>query len=140
LAKTNIQMKMGIIIFIVLICSCAKKGQQNLPDNNVTVKGVVWNEKRYNNSNQEYWKPGIIFNKAINASGTAVITWYFNAGWINGNPTNHYSHKLNFNVTDSNNGYFEFSDWQVDYTMQADSIKIKSFNLTSGNYNVTLIN
>jgi hypothetical protein len=128
------------VIILSLLVSCKKSNDTSTQDKYVTVKGSVINEKKDNALNQEYWKAGIIFNKTVKASGTATITWYFPAGWINGNPSNHYSKTVNFNINGDTNGYYEFTDWQVDYTMRADSVKITSFNLSSGDYNVSIVN
>lgn len=107
-------------------------------DKNITVHGSVINEIKQPGSQQQYWKAGIIFNKAVTATGTAVVTWYFPAGWINGNSTNRYSQTINFTLNGNGNGYYEFTNWKCDYTMRADSVKVSSFTLTSGDYNVTI--
>lgn len=130
-------MKIILTIFIVCIClSCSKSNDDKKDNKNYKVKAVVWNEVKNPGSSQEYWKPGVIFDRAIKTAGTAVVSWYFPAGWINGNPSNHYTHTLNIIIDGSKNSYFEFSDWKVDFTMRPDSIKLESIQIDGG-YNLT---
>jgi hypothetical protein len=132
-------MKKVLLIAIILIGLSCSKDQDKPEDKNITARAVVWNEQKTSTSPQHYWKPGILFNKAIITNGVAEVTWYFPAGWINGNPSNRYTHTLSIDMTGDGNGYFEFSNWQVDYTMIADSIRIKSLSI-DGDYSITLLN
>jgi outer membrane biogenesis lipoprotein LolB len=125
-------MKILTFLAILIITSCSKSKSDDVANKNYTVKAVVWNEKKTSGSAQEYWKPGVLFDKAIKTKGTAVVSWTFPAGWINGNPSGKYSQTLNINIDGSKNSYFEFSNWQVDYTIQAQNIKIESIDIDGG--------
>lgn len=125
-----------IIVTSILLFSCSKSKKEDNSNKNYTVKAVVWNEKKTSGLNQEYWKPGVLFDRAIKTKGTAVVTWTYPAGWINGNPSGKYSQTLSIDIDGSKNSYFEFSNWQVDYTIQAQNIKLESINI-DGDYILT---
>lgn len=127
---------MKILLIALFLISCSKPNETPTTTT-VKVKGSVINEIKPPGPNQQYWKAGLIFDKEVTATGTATITWYFSAGFLNGNPSNRYEETVNFNLTGNTNGYYEFTNWQVDHTMIADSVKIRTFS-ASGNYNFIL--
>ncbi len=137
-------LNMNRIALFFLVCCIACNKRNSAPPNehpvNVTVRATVDNLRKNANDNQEYWRVGILFNTtSIKAKGHATVTWYFSAGWIAGNPSNHFSASFPFVMDGTTNGFFMFTNWKVDYTMRADSIKIADFKLDSGNYKVTII-
>lgn len=132
-----------LLITCWFVFSCNKNDNKPSPQNgpiDVTVKPTVDNWTKTSTDKQEYWRVGILFNTTtIKAKGQATVSWYFPAGWINGNPSNHYKTYFKFIMDGTTNGYHVFTDWKVDYTMRADSVKITDFKLDSGNYNVTIV-
>lgn len=131
-------MKQTLFAVILLVAlSCTKS--ETIPDKNVTVKASVISEIKTPGTNQLYWKAGVIFSKSISATGSATVTWYYPAGGpIHGNPSNRYSQTINFTLLGNSNGYYEFTNWQVDFTMQADSVKISSFS-SGADYTFTIL-
>ena len=120
-----------ICLLILIFCSC-KKDQAVVENKNVTVQAVVWNEKNQGRPYEgDWWKPGIIFSKGINANGRAVIGWY---STVSGK---HYNDTILWNVTIANNGFFHFYS---QYGSRPDSITLKSFEAYSGNYIYTKLN
>lgn len=128
-------MKYALFLISIVAISCSKPKIE--ADINIMVRASVVSEIKQPGSNQLYWKAGIILSKEVASTGTATITWYYPFGSVNGNPSNHYSKTINFSLPGNSNGYYEFTDWKVDNTMIADSIKISSFSAT-GNYNFTI--
>lgn len=121
--------KLIIILLIpVILASCSKEKVVPPMPVNITVKAIVWNTAPTPGAHL-VWQPGLIFSKPVAATGTAVVTWYFAAGWIVGNPTNRFSTTLNFSTSTANGSYFKFTQWPVLYDMIADSVRIKDFKI-----------
>ena len=128
---------MKYLLFLSVILFSCKKDQPAPVDKNVTVKAAVFMEM--GTDGYTHWKPGIIFNKGITATGTVKVEWYVGGSY--GHPYATYSKVLNFTVKPNNNGYFEIADSRpLDPLINHDSARIKSFTLTSGDYNVAVDN
>lgn len=121
----------------LLAMSCSKQSIDLQPVT-VKVKASVQNAVPAGGGVQQYWKAGVIFDRAVNVSGSATVTWYFAAGAIHGNPSNHYTQSFNFALDGSSNGCFVFTPWKVDGSMVADSVKVAFIAIEQSGYNIVI--
>jgi hypothetical protein len=130
-------MKLSIIILSILVAtSCTKEELKQPEDNSRTVKAWVSIASKSPTGGIAYYKPGITFDRPVKAKGIAVIkmtrpsvanpvyfTLHFSIGQVQGTDQSSYS---------------EISDL-VSLPGQAETVTMESFEITEGDYKITVI-